>query len=297
MRPKADNILGCIVGGAIGDAAASGFENSSSSDNWLDQKWQITDDTQLTLATCEALIPGKVDPAIIAENLLRWYRGKRITRMGSSTLKALRDLDAGIHWALAGRKGERAAGNGAAMRIAPLSFCVEPRTQKGRQLIREVCRITHHNEEAYVGAIATVLAIELSMAERTFLLADIASKIPDSVVRDRLISLAGFETTMSIAEAANLCGTSGFVADTVPLALFASQQLGKLGFKAMLEQIISLGGDTDTIASIACQIAGVSLGLSRIPDELLKRLPDKELIIDLVSRFAYAVGGSQVNWI
>jgi len=97
--------------------------------------------------------------ALIAENLLRWFRARRIRRMGSSTLKALRDLDAGGHWVLVGRRGEHAAGNGAAMRIAPLAFCTDPSTSLGRQMIRGVCRITHHSEEAYVGALAVVLSI------------------------------------------------------------------------------------------------------------------------------------------
>src|SRR5438552_12980525 len=79
--------------------------------------------------------------------------------MGSSTLKALHDLDAGLHWALAGAKGEMSAGNGAAMRIAPLAFHLDPTVARDRQVIRDVCRITHHNEEAYVGALAIVVAV------------------------------------------------------------------------------------------------------------------------------------------
>ena len=288
--PIRDSILGCIIGGAIGDAAASAFEgscaNSPENLSWLDQVWQITDDTQLTLATCEAITPGKVDPAIIAENMLRWYRTKRIRGLGSSTLKALRDLAAGCHWALAGRKGDRAAGNGAAMRIAPLAFCTEPNTSEGRQLIRDVCRITHHNDEAYVGAVATVLAINWSGDAEHPILSRISSALPDSVVRDRLLSLAGSETKMSISEAAIKNGTSGFVADTVPLALFASQKAFKIGFAEMLEQIIKVGGDTDTIASIACQISGAGLGLSCLPSHLVERLPEKEMIMDVANSFA-----------
>lgn len=292
---KRDLILGSILGGAIGDAAGSAFEGSCAGApgnlDWLDQAWQITDDTQLTLATCEALTTAKVDPALIAEHLLRWFRARRISRVGASTLKALRDLDAGCHWALAGRSGDRAAGNGAAMRIAPLAFCTEPDTPKGRQLIREVCRITHHNEEAYVGAVATVLAIRKAMTGSELpLLQEIASNLPDSVVRDRLLCLAGSETTICIAEAARMNGTSGYVADSVPLALFASQQVSRIGFAEMLGQIIEVGGDTDTIASIAGQVAGAALGLSCLPGHLLERLPDRQMIMDVANRFADGIG-------
>src|SRR5581483_1243360 len=135
----ADAILGCIVGGAIGDAAGAAFEGREAGSpvaSLFEVDWRLTDDTQLTLATCEALTGAeKPDPALIAASFLRWFRARRLAGLGASTLKALRDLDAGAHWALAGRKGERAAGNGAAMRIAPLAFCGDPLPQASRRLI------------------------------------------------------------------------------------------------------------------------------------------------------------------
>lgn len=291
---KSEAISGCILGGAIGDAVASAFEGSckSVSDhrNWQDGVWQITDDTQLTLATCEALTErGSVDPAGIAESFLRWFRDKRLCRVGSSTLKALRDLDAGCHWALAGRKGDHAAGNGAAMRIAPLAFCLDPQTSNGRQLIRDVCRITHHSDEAYAGAVAIVLAIRSSVAlSEPPSLGEIASKLPDSVVRDRLLNL-GAQGTTSIAEAASVNGCSGYVAESVPLALFASQQVAAIGFVEMIEQIIQAGGDTDTIASMAGQVAGAALGVSGLPSHLIEHLPDRVMILKMANQFAQAV--------
>jgi len=60
----------------------------------------------------------------------------------------------GTHWPLSGRSGEYAAGNGAAMRIAPLAFFVDASTRQ--QLIRDVCIITHKNDEAFVGCLAII---------------------------------------------------------------------------------------------------------------------------------------------
>lgn len=170
------------------------------------------------------------------------------------------------------------------MRIAPLAFFVDLDSPKGRQMLRDVCRITHHNDEAYVGAVATALAIR-SAARSTepASLSEIASSLPDSVVRDRLLSLADFEAA-SIDDAAGRTGTSGFVAESVPLALFAGRQALTIGFAEMIRQVIMVGGDTDTIASIAGQIAGASMGLSGLPSELIYRLPEKELIMDIAQR-------------
>jgi ADP-ribosylglycohydrolase len=101
-------ILGCVVGGAIGDAAGAPFEGApgaSATQAWREADWRLTDDTQLTLATCEAIIEvGAPEPEAIAASLLRWFRARRLVGLGASTLKALRDLHLGTHWALAGRR-------------------------------------------------------------------------------------------------------------------------------------------------------------------------------------------------
>lgn len=288
-----DAILGCIVGGAIGDAAGAAFEGKPADPTapaLLEADWRLTDDTQLTLATCEALTDAvTLDPGLIAASFLRWFRARRLSGLGASTLKALRDLEVGIHWAMAGRKGERAAGNGAAMRIAPLAFCVDPLTEPSRRLIRDICRITHHNDEAYIGALAVVMAIQASKESRLSL--DwIASCLPETSVRDRLASYAALSPRVTLAEAARRHGASGYVVESVPFALFAASHVEELGFAGMLEEIIAVGGDTDTNASIAGQVAGTMLGFRKLPKELLEKLPQAELIFGIARSFADRIG-------
>jgi ADP-ribosyl-[dinitrogen reductase] hydrolase len=298
--PLRDRILGCIVGGAIGDAAGASFEGGAgtrAAEVWRDTQWRLTDDTQLTLATCEAIASsGIAGPAAIAASFLRWFRGRRLTGLGASTLKALRDLDVGAHWALAGRRGERAAGNGAAMRIAPLAFCTGPQTQEGRRLIRDVCRITHHSDEAYVGALAVVLAVRAARSGRReragSLVAEIAAQLPDTSVRDRLAAYGRLPQTVRLADAAERYGASGYVIESVPFALFAAQRVDDLGFAGVLEQVILAGGDTDTNASLAGQIAGTELGLAGLPRDLVAGLPQADMVMRIASEFADAVTAS-----
>ncbi|MEK6234229.1 MAG: ADP-ribosylglycohydrolase family protein, partial [Planctomycetales bacterium] len=89
-----DRVLGCVLGGAMGDGLGAAHEGSLVGVD-LDQRdenlsLRITDDTQLTLATCEAIIERQaVDPAMIAKHFLRWFRERRLTGLGASTLKAL----------------------------------------------------------------------------------------------------------------------------------------------------------------------------------------------------------------
>lgn len=255
--------------------------------------WSISDDSQLTLATCESIIAaGKVSPDHIAQSFLQWYRARRITGMGASTLKALRDLDAGLHWALAGAKGERSAGNGAAMRIAPLAFHHDPIAAEDRQVIRDVCRITHHNEEAYAGAIAVLTAIRslaFSKSKPSNMLTTIVTQLPDSRVRDRIIELSALPDA-SIPEVAEEFGSSGYVVESVPLTLYAASLIDRYPFDEILRMVIEAGGDTDTNASITGQILGTWIGASQIPDRMLKSFPYVNDIERIASEFAGTLG-------
>ncbi|HMV82276.1 MAG TPA: ADP-ribosylglycohydrolase family protein [Blastocatellia bacterium] len=285
-----DRISGCILGGAIGDALGGPFEGRQPPIQFDDTaNWRLSDDTQLTLATCEAIIErrGRIDPAAIAARFADWHRTRRVTRMGASTLKALTELAVGGHWALVGRKGERAAGNGAAMRIAPLAFCLDPAAPETRRTIRDVSRITHHHEEAYAGALAVVVAVRAAAQNNLENLpALVAAALPDTEVRDRLNALAEMSLTASLFEIAERFGCSGYVCESVPLALCAASRIERLGFQPMLAELVCCGGDTDTIASIAGQVAGAFLGETCLPKEWLLRLPERDFIKTAAARFA-----------
>jgi ADP-ribosylglycohydrolase len=292
-----EQIIGTILGGALGDAWGRPYEGSVPElPVRIPDELTVTDDTQLTLATCEAVVEaGGVDPARIAGRFVTWFRAGRLHGLGASTLKALRDLDQGAHWALAGAKGERAAGNGAAMRVAPLAYLLDPGADSDRTKLRDVCRITHHHDEAYVGALAVVAAVRLASRPdypMRDLLADVGRQLPDSQVRDRLKVFAGFGDEVTPAQIGDTWGSSGFVADSVPLAIFAAREIHRLPFEAILVNAVEAGGDTDTIASIAGQIAGAAVGASALPGQLLVRLRGADDIAAIAELFARALNAS-----
>jgi len=289
-----DKIKGCLYAGAIGDCMGGIFENSAVFDeSLLNEAWQISDDTQLTLATCESIIEHKkAIPEKIAGKFLQWFNARKITGIGSSTLQAMRALQVGGHWALAGRQGEYAAGNGAAMRIAPLAFI-----DADRQTIRDVCRITHRNDEAYTGTLAVVESIKTAINGKWGndgkLIPQVIEAIPDTRTRDRLIELA--EETGNISTVSKKYGNSGYVVDTVPLAIYATQQIGTLSFEAIMIEIIKGGGDTDTICSIAGNIIGAFVGIGKLPVHLYTRLMKikEALLLDkIIASFTKLFGDS-----
>ncbi len=289
-----DRVRGCIIGGAIGDAMGGPFEGKAGPLRFEPHHdWRISDDSQLTLATCESIIEiATVSPDHIAHRFLQWHRARRITGLGSSTLNALRALDAGLHWALAGAKGEMSAGNGAAMRIAPLAFHLDPRTEEDRRTLRDVCRITHHNEEAYVGALVVAIAVRsitIDQAAPEDLFDIVLKHLPDSRVRDRLLQIHRLPNDLSVADVASEFGSSAYVVESVPLALYAARSIDRLPFEIVLQNAIEAGGDTDTIASIAGQIGGAWIGHSKISAEMSQRLPNSDQIDRIANDFAETV--------
>lgn len=97
-------------------------------------------------------------------------------------------------------------------------------------------------------------------------------QLPDTNIRDRLIVIQDIENLKEVSK----FGNSGYVVDSVPLALAAANQILEIGMEQMYWELIEIGGDTDTNYSIAGQIAGTLLGKERIPRELLQKLSELE---------------------
>ena len=289
-----DRVLGCLFGGALGDAWGGPFEGSTGPVRFeIPARPVLSDDTQFTVATCESIIQhGGVAPERLASHFLSWFLRGRLRGMGSSTLKAMRDLAAGAHWALAGAHGEYAAGSGAAMRIAPLAFLLDPADPGDRTMIRDVCRITHHNDEAYVGALAVALALRSALTGRwsqpRSFLSEVIDQLPDSAVRDRVEEMHPLNLPPS--EVARRFGASGHVVDTVPLALVCAQSIAGQPLPVVLSEAIHAGGDTDTIASITGQLAGTVVGTAGVPHELFADINDFEEVARVAQDFAEFVG-------
>lgn len=273
-----ERLKGCLLAGAIGDAIGFKYELLYTEDEiTFDFDWKISDDTQLTIATCEAIYKEiEVKPELVAERFLYWYNKRRLVGLGASTLKALRELQVGGHWALVGRSGEYAAGNGAAMRIAPLAF----KKYITRLQIKDVCSITHRNDEAYSGALAIYYSIRAAINGTwngaNNLISYIIDNIPDTRVRDRFVEIKLLDY-LSIADFGKIYKSSGYVVDSVPLAVFAAQKINNLDYKTKLTELIKLGGDTDTVCSMFGQIVGSLKGINIIPKEWLYKAAELKI--------------------
>ena len=274
MRFAAADIARVLLAGAAGDCIGRPYEGRPAREavEVPEDPWRITDDTALTLATCRGLVAARsVDPEAIAAAMLAEFRTGMVVGLGASTLKALRDLDAGVHWALAGRTGEHAAGNGAAMRIAPIAFVLDGSGADDRRAIRDVCRITHRNDDAYVAALAVVRALHRALDP---------AELPDTRVRDALLAVAALPDDAAPEAAAARVGTSGDSAASAPLALFLARRF-RGDVAGAVRAAIACGGDTDTIASIAAQVCAADGGA--VPAEWVSRIPVRDEIEHLAA--------------
>lgn len=68
-------------------------------------------------------------------------------------------------------------------------------------------------------------------------------------------------------------GVSGYILHTVPVALFAFFRHPD-HYRAAVEAVIRLGGDTDTVAAITGALVGARVGKAGIPAEWLSRFAD-----------------------
>ncbi len=269
-----DRILGCLLAGALGDSIGARFEGETAPKFVVPDNLRVTDDTQLTIATCESIIAAKsVDPESIGNRMAEWFRDRRLSGIGASTLKALTEINEGGHWAMTGATGERSAGNGAAMRISPLAFFLDPNEMGDRTMIRDVSRITHRNDEAYLGALAIVYVIANNSLDLS-VIEDLIVKLPESRMRDRFIEIS--KNNLSAKQLANKYPVSGFVVDSVPFSILTA--LESSGLMESIKLIVECGGDTDTTASMFGNIFGAIHGSAILPMEIVQQIDDFELI-------------------
>jgi ADP-ribosylglycohydrolase len=95
--------------------------------------------------------------------------------------------------------------------------------------------------------------------------------------------------SVRLTEVARQHGAARNVVESVAFALTLAQQRDHVGFAVMPGQVVLAGGDTETNASLAGQLAGSSLGLTGLPTDLVAELPRADMVVRIAGRFADAV--------
>lgn len=296
MIANIDRIAGVLLGTAVGDALGLPREGLSRrraerlfgppplKHRFLFGRGMVSDDTEHACMTAQALLRSDNDAAVFARSLawrLRFWLLGLPAGIGSATLRSILRLWIGFP---PSRSGVWSAGNGPAMRSPILGVCLGDDLERLRTFVRASTRLTHTDPRAERGALlialaahygsrndpGTVRAAEFLRAARMTLLdsddrmLQLLACIEDH--HKRGITVAEFTDSLNLQR-----GVSGYIYHTVPVALYAWLRWPGQ-FRQVVEEVIALGGDTDTTGAIAGALAGATCGAAGIPEAWLKGL-------------------------
>jgi ADP-ribosyl-[dinitrogen reductase] hydrolase len=296
MYANIDRIAGVLLGTAVGDALGLPREGLSRrraerlfglpplNHRFLFGRGMVSDDTEHACMTGQALLSNANDANAFARSLawrLRFWLLGLPAGIGSATLRGILKLWIGFPPT---RSGVWSAGNGPAMRSPLLGVCLGDDLDRLRAFVRASTLLTHRDPRAERGALLIALAAHYSSrndattirAAEFLRIARMALLDPD----DRLLQLLACiedhhgrgSTLAEFADSLHLQrGVSGYIYHTVPVALYAWLRW-PASFRRSVEEVIALGGDTDTTGAITGALAGATNGAAEIPVEWLKGL-------------------------
>lgn len=288
-----DKPLALILGVAVGDALGvpvefkargtfhvSGMQGYGTH-NQPPGTW--SDDTSLTLALADNLLPESYELSDIAWGFIDWYDNAAYTPhgkvfdVGNATAKAVKRLKEGVAPEKAGGTGERDNGNGSLMRIAPLAFYMFGirEAQERFRIVRDVSSITHAHEWSVAACYIYVEMLnKLRMGrEKKEAYAELREDFARGVPFISTETLAKFVrilkndiSTLPVEE----IRSSGFVIDTLEAAFWCF--LTTANYKDAVLKAVNLGDDTDTTGAVTGALAGLAYGLDSIPKAWLDQL-------------------------
>lgn len=294
-EPIKDRFLGCLLGLAIGDALGMPFEGWSPASikrTWIKKDFlpsrstitmglgpgQYTDDTLMALCHVHSLIEkGRVEPEDIGSKFIEWYDSGNLRGLGNTCAYAIRRLKEGDNWQESGATGEYAAGNGGAMRIAPIGLFYHNDLPALKEAVRKAVIITHNNPEAVAGAMAVAYLVAKSVRNELnpdTAIKDVSNFIGPCKVRENL-QRAGELLGSGAApeETLKTLGTSGYIVETVASAVFCFLYSPDDFYKTVVNAVEG-GVDSDTTAAVAGAVSGSYNGIKGLPEEWLKGVED-----------------------
>ncbi len=291
--------IGALIGTAVGDAIGMPYEGLNPQevnarctipiemqDGRL-PKGSYTDDTELAIGIAESLIANKglVDNNHILQRFVENFDRRR--GYGFGTIKILQKK--------ANAKtlfGTGSYGNGAAMRIAPISLVYYDTPTNLYEAVVKCSEITHAHilgiEGAQIQAHAIALALGLIQSTHSLEVTEFVNEIlgiaKQDIYKQKLHKILNLlnekgDHQLVIDELGN--GVEAF--NSVPSAVYSF--LANLNsFEDAITYAVCLGNDTDTIAAMTGAISGAYLGVDAIPERWVDCLENNDYIKNLAER-------------
>lgn len=315
-------LLGLIVGDALGVPAefqSRQFLQKSpiidmvghGSHNQPAGTW--SDDSSMMLCTAEALLNSGYDVDAMMQGFQRWLFHAHMTPhgkifdVGNATREAIFRYDAGTTASSCGGTDEFSNGNGALMRILPVSLYVssEPddiiikRSFESSALthghirsqlccavfslvVRDLLRLDDL-EEALAHAMEIIdPAVPIDERERFSRLSD-GSLLTLSATKGRIRSLFSGKTAWVIPDEVR---SGGHVIDTLEAAIWCCANADSFDESVLIA--VNMGRDTDTTAANTGALAGIMHGRNTIRASWVTSLARKDYVCDLCEQFVRA---------
>lgn len=298
------SLLGCVLGGAVGDGLGAPIEFSSI-DTIRHQhgpaglvdfpSLEITDDTQMVLFTLEGLVLARnfgVDPLLTVRAAYgRWLHtqgGPPVADdgwlMADRRLHSRRAPGHTCITALKHNEKNNSKGCGGVMRAAPVAVWSSD-VREVFSLAVGTAQMTHHHPSGYLSAGALAVIVQQLLAGE-----DLVSAV--GVARTELVRWDGHEEQTSLLDkvmglgpltpeeiASELGG--GWVGEEA-LAIGLHAALVAPDFPSALRLSVNHSGDSDSTGSICGNILGARDGADVIPSEWLSVLELRDVMERLV---------------
>ncbi len=258
-----------MLGAIIGDLVGSTYEaNNVKTKDFplLTRMSRISDDSIMTLAVCQIIQEGlQYDKKEIANKLKEW-------------VIAFPDRGYGelfVDWALSDDlKPYGSYGNGAAMRISPVGWYAKTK-EEVKEWSKNITEVTHNTKEAIKAAEVVAMCIFYARKGKSKeYIKEYASKYYDlDLDYEDLVDDYQFD-----------CSCEGSVPEAIYCFLISTS------FLDCLRTAISIGGDSDTIACIACSIAEAYYKhinpklLEKMHENIPEGMPNP---VDVIDQFMY----------
>lgn len=250
-----------MIGSIIGDIVGSIYEFNNKKSKEFElfaPRASFTDDSILTIATADWLMNGGKAGTYYAD----WGNAYPFP-MGGYGSGFVRWLDAS-HNTVA--PPYNSYGNGSAMRVGPVGWAFDTQEEVLAKA-KESAECTHNHPEGIKGAQATALAI--MMARQGY---------DKNAIREKLEQLFDYDLHFTCDEIRSTYNWGETCQDSVPQAVVAF--LDGNSFEDSIRNVISIGGDSDTLGCITGSIAEAYYGVpEEIREEALGYLPEEFIII------------------
>jgi ADP-ribosylglycohydrolase len=309
-----DRFLGCLLGCAVGDALGAPYEGlwshsipdietllSGFAEFEGFPPGQYTDDTQLSLATVEAILDAEdVIPAVVARHIARLWKTQSVVGPGGAcTQAAHRFLKTG-DWTSCGAPAGQ-AGNGTAMRTAVLGLFFLRENDRLPDVVADISRITHQDPRSVAGGVAIAKATQLltsdvrspeafcqEIAEATEVyepqFAGMVRELPSLMMKSPETTLQHIAWSGMARPEFDKPIITPFVIPTVLASLWCVLDNLDSWSKAVAKAI-GLGGDVDTLGAVVGALMGTRLGVAGIPDHLVETVLNAAKIRSLAVRY------------